>query len=460
MRIRHRIALWVTGAGLVTSLVFSLVIFIEMVEQPFEILDDHIKSTARFVAQELSAQPQAAASSRLDAYFTAAWAPWVRVYDRDLQPVYQSPLAQTVDLPLEFGRGAYMAKIDLPGKGAAGPKRVWFRTRVFERDISGAPHWVQVAGPMEELEDEILDLVVAFAIGLLVSTGLLVYLSYVLAGRIVEPIAAINRLAREITEKTLDKRIPLGKTRDEIYELSECLNHMFDRIQLSFARQKRFLADASHELKSPIAMLRLFFEEAALRTDLPEAFQKRLESQGRNLLRMDRLVRSLMELSVLEANPSLKKETFDLSALALSVLDDMAPVMEREEIRLEMEIPDELTIHGDRDRIRRMLINILDNAVKYNEKGGLVRLWMTAEGASIKISLSNTGLGIPKEDLEKVFEQFYRVERSRATGYGGAGLGLSIVREIVRLHGGTVGIASEPGGWTRITIAIPKGIEA
>ncbi|MEF3169065.1 MAG: HAMP domain-containing histidine kinase [Deltaproteobacteria bacterium] len=460
MKIRHRIVLWITGAGLVTSLVFSLVIFIEMVEQPFEIMDDHMKTTARFVAQELSAQPQAEAALRLDAYFAAAWAPWVRVYDGDLWPVYQSPLAKAVDLPLEFGRGAYMTRIELPGKGAEGPKRVWFRIRVFERDISGARHWVQVAGPMEELEDEILDLAVAFAIGLLVSTGLLVYLSHVLAGRIVEPIAAINRLAREITEKTLDKRIPLGKTRDEIYELSECLNHMFDRIQLSFARQKRFLADASHELKSPIAMLRLFFEDAALRTDLPESFQKRLESQGRNLLRMDRLVRSLMELSVLEANPSLKKETFDLSALALSVLEDMAPVMEREGIRLEREIPEELTIHGDRDRIRRMLINILDNAVKYNEKGGLVRLWMTAEGAFIKISLSNTGLGIPKEDLEKVFEQFYRVERSRATGYGGAGLGLSIVREIVRLHGGTVGIESEPGGWTRITITLPKGIEA
>ena len=123
--------------------------------------------------------------------------------------------------------------------------------RVIPIDSPNAHYLIQIAKPVENLEEETFDLLTAIGIGLAVSTVLLAGLSYVLAGRIVKPIAAINRIARDINENTLEKRIPLGKSRDEIQELAGCLNQMFDRLQYSFARQKRFIADASHELKSP-----------------------------------------------------------------------------------------------------------------------------------------------------------------------------------------------------------------
>ena len=358
------------------------------------------------------------------------------------------------------GEEAYMASAYVPKKRIDlhqdDEDEVTFRVRVIAKNIKDAPYLIQIAEPVGSLEEETFDLLAAIGIGLAVSTILLAGLSYVLAGRIVKPIAAINRLAREINENTLKKRIPLGKSRDEIHELTTRLNQMFDRLQFSFARQKQFLADASHELKSPIAMLRLFFDEAIQNRDLPEAFHKQLDTQGRNVLRMDRLVRNLLELSVLEIKSSLTLEPFNIAGLARSVAADFAPLMEKEKIRLEIEMPQQVEIIGDKDKIRRALINIFDNAVKYNKKEGCINFTVTEKKGRIHLSLYNTGLGIPEEDLPRVFDQFYRVDKSRSTRYGGAGLGLAIVKEIVRLHKGTISIDSRQGLGTRVDIFLPE----
>lgn len=343
-----------------------------------------------------------------------------------------------------------------PGLHQGDKGQISFHVRVFSKNIKGKPYLIQIAKPMEDLDEEASELFVAIGIGLAVSTVILIGLSYVLAGRIVKPIAVINRLAREINENTLQKRIPLSHSHDEIYELATRLNQMFDRLQFSFARQKQFLADASHELKSPIAMLRLFFDEAIQNRNLPSTLQHQLEAQGHNVLRMDRLVKTLLELSILEIKASLKPEPFDITDLGHSVLADFLPLMEISKIRMETEMPLQLEIHGDRDKLRRLFINIFDNAIKYNVEGGQIRLSISENSDSIHLSLYNTGPGISKEDLQKVFDQFYRVEKSRSVKYGGAGLGLSIVKEIVRLHAGTVFIESEPGRWTQVNIILPQ----
>jgi signal transduction histidine kinase len=230
---------------------------------------------------------------------------------------------------------------------------------------------------------------------------------------------------------------------------------MFDRLQFSFARQKQFIADASHELKSPIAMLRFFFDEAIQRRDLPEAFQQQMDNQMRNVLRMDRLVKTLLELSVLEVKTSLMPVPFSLSDLLRSVVADFMPLLEKEKIHIEANLPQALNMTGDMDYIRRVLINILDNAVKYNMENGQIMLTAAENKNNICISLYNTGPGIPEDELENVFDQFYRVEKSHSPQYGGAGLGLAIVRRIVQLHGGRVKMESLEGAWARITICLP-----
>ena len=170
---------------------------------------------------------------------------------------------------------------------------------------------------------------------------------------------------------------------------------------------------------------------------------------------MDRLVRTLLELSVLELRGSLTLEPFSITDLAVSVLEDFAALMERNKIRLETEMERQLEIRGDKDKIRRAMINIFDNAVKYNVEGGLIQLKITGKKDGIHLSGYNSGSGIPKEDLPRVFDQFYRVDKSRSTKHGGAGLGLAIVREIVHLHKGMVAIDSQKGAWTRVDIFLP-----
>jgi two-component system, OmpR family, sensor kinase len=461
MKIRHRIMLWVAGAGLLTSLVFSFVVFWELREQPLEMIDSQLKMAAAAVAEQLAKVHKPPAGERATALPISSDNYWVKVYDRNLRVLYQSELSKVVNLPLYRDKGddAYVISTSVPARHIDFHRddggEVTFLVRVIPVDLSGVPYLIQIARPVEDLDEETFDLLTAIGIGLIVSTVLLVGLSYVLAGRIVKPIAAINRIARDINENTLEKRIPVGKSRDEIHDLAACLNDMFDRLQYSFARQKRFLADASHELKSPIAMLRLFFEESVQRFDLPDGFRHRLNAQGRNVLRMDRLVRTLLELSVLELRAPLTLEPFNIADLAVSVMGDFAALIERKKIRLETEMQQNIEMRGDKDKIRRALINIFDNAVKYNGEGGVIQLKITGKKDGVHLSLYNTGPGIPKEDLPRVFDQFYRVDKSRSTKHGGAGLGLAIVREIVRLHKGTVAIDSQEDLWTRVDIFLP-----
>ncbi len=463
MKIRHRIMLWVAGAGVLSSLVFSLVIFLEMREHPLKIMDAQLKAVADVVAMQLATGENPLDNEPAKVPLVSSERYWIKGYDQDQRVVYQSEMSKVVDLPLYRDRSenGYTVIAQIPRKRIDPHQddddEASFRVRVIEINIHGLPYLIQIARPMENLEEESSDLLVAIAIGLAVSTVLLLGLSFAMAGRIVEPIATINRLARDINENSLEKRIPPGSSRDEIHELATCLNQMFDRLQFSFARQKQFIADASHELKSPIAMLRFFFDEAMQRRDLPEAFQQQMDSQMHNVLRMDRLVKTLLELSVLEIRTPLAWESFNVADLVYSVEADFEPLLKRAAIRLETEMPRQLRMHGDRDQIRRVLINILDNAVKYNTENGRIQVHVTEKQARIYLSVRNTGPGIPKEELPRVFDTFYRVEKSRSTQYGGAGLGLAIVKKIVQLHGGRVKMESEAGAWTRITVWLPGG---
>ncbi len=449
--------LWVAGAGLVTSISLSLVVFVELREQPLELIDAQIQAAASAVGDRIAAT-LGPAREKPETTFPFSWQRyWITAYGPDLRSVYRSDLAKAVALPPPAGKGdAYTIRVAIPPEHLDLPRNdenhVVFRVGTFRRTIAGEPYWIQIAEPLGNLQDETYDLLSAIAIGLAVSAVLLMALSYLMAGRIVRPVATINRLAREIDENSLEKRIPPGKSRDEIYELAACLNRMFDRLQFSFVRQKRLLADASHELKSPLAMLRLFFDEAAQRVDLPEDFRRQLDGQSRNVLRMDRLVKTLLELTVLKIAPVLTMKRFDIAELTRQVASEFSPVLEAGGIRLETEMPDRLAIDGDPEKIRRMLINIFDNAVRYNIPGGRIALKIEWRKGGVRLSLGNTGPGIPEEDLPRVFDQFYRVDKSRSIEHGGAGLGLAIVMEIVRLHHGRVAIESRPGLWTSVEV--------
>jgi signal transduction histidine kinase len=444
------------------SLALTMVVFLEMREQPYELLDQELGTEAKTLAVQIAEHDATAGAAQKNSGIIESRY-WVRILDKNLKPVFWSGLSEKADLPLyDKGDDGYTVRMDElekpPSNSRNGNGETSFRVRAVPVRIHGGDYLVQIARPVGLLDEEMSELVTALCTGLAVSFFLLGLVSYYVAGKIVQPISNINRLTKEINEKTLERRIPLGKSRDEIFELSESLNGMFDRLNLSFRRQKEFLANASHELKSPTSMLRLFFEEAARREDLPESFRPQLLQQGKNALRMERLSKTLLELSALELAPSIGKEIISISEIIQDLLENFSVVFRKKGIQVQVEVPEGLSLAGDKGMIRRMLINLLDNAVKYNNENGEIHVLCERKNGFVNLSVFNTGPGIPTDELNKVFEQFHRVEKSRSIKYGGAGLGLSIVRQIIHLHGGRIRMESQYGQWARVRVALPETI--
>jgi two-component system OmpR family sensor kinase len=465
MKIRHKITLLISGAGFLASLVFSGVVFREMLEQPFQIIDSELEATASKAARAILTRQHQSESPPLDLGFVESDRYWLKVYDQTSgSTLYRSYLATLVDIsptkPASSSTVSTIISRKLINLGQDRRNEVTFRIRTLGLTVDGKPLLVQIGRPVEKLQEEIWDLVIDLVGGLAVSTALLLVVSYFVAGLILKPVGTINDLARNINEKSLDRRIPVGPNRDEFNELARTLNRMFDRLQHSFARQKRLLADASHELKTPLTMLRLSLDEILSGNPdaLPLSLRQSLLRQNDQALRMERLVKNMLGLSFLELSETVKFETVDLAGLIESLLAEYRPLADARNIRIEAHMPDKLTIQGDAEKLTRALANILDNAVKYNCDGGNIELDVMTTDSALTLSVANTGAGIPESDLARVFEEFYRVEKSRSIRYGGSGLGLAIVKRIVQLHGGRVKMESKEGAWTKLIIDLPRAV--
>jgi len=461
MTVRLKISLLITATGFVASLVFSGIILWEMTEQPLRIIDSELESTAQRAVRILSESDN---NRTPDApLFIGDERYWLKIDDQDTgKSIYRSRLAQLIgipDLPPGYSTTVSLIipreKIDL---GQDRRNEVTFRVKKSEISAGGRTFLVSVGRPVEEIKEELWDIVVGVGSGLVFSTLLLMVVSYFVAGLILKPVRVINDQAREITAKHLDRRIPVTGGRDEFNALSQTLNQVFDRLQNAFLQQKRLLADASHELKTPLTMMRLSMDEIRSTLDEnPSRLQaEKLSRMTEQVLRMERLVKNLLDLSSLEIEGTTSKDPVDVAKVLGSLIADYRVLAATRQIQLEARLQRQLLALGDAEKLNRAFSNILDNAIKYNVDGGRVEVIGAQSGADLTITVSNTGPGVAEAEIHKVFDQFYRVEESRSQRYGGSGLGLAIVKKIVALHGGKVYFESKPGSWTRVTVSLPR----
>ena len=205
-------------------------------------------------------------------------------------------------------------------------------------------------------------------------------------------------------------------------------------------------------------MMRLALDK--IRSDFretnPDPQAENHERMTELVLRMERLVKSLLDLSALEIEAVAAKNPIDLRGILESLIIDYRLIAEPRNIQISINLPERLQIEGDAERLNRAFSNILDNAVKYNTDGGQIEIAGVQSDTGLAITISNTGPGVPETKILKIFDQFYRVEQSRSLRHGGSGLGLSIVKRIVELHGGKVKLESQQKGWTRITVSLPQ----
>jgi two-component system, OmpR family, sensor kinase len=275
-----------------------------------------------------------------------------------------------------------------------------------------------------------------------------------LAARALGPVVQVTRVARRI-EATgrFDQRIAVPPARDELGELVATFNEMIQRLDSVFRRQREFLADASHELRGPLAVIRGNLD--LLQLDLP-ADERRTGAReaAEEAERMSRLIADLLFLSEVDAQESVRREPVALADVVAAVFT-RARDLDAGRHRLELGRLDPATILGDRDRIAQLVWNLTENALRYTPEDGRVSLLLRREAPIVELSVADTGVGIPAEHLPRLFERFYRVDKARSRERGGTGLGLAIVRQIAEAHGGQVRVRSEPGEGSIFTVALP-----
>lgn len=314
---------------------------------------------------------------------------------------------------------------------------------------------VLVVGTTRENRAETLNsLLVAFLIGgpialLLASLG-----GYLLAGAALRPIEAMRRRAAEISTSSLDERLPVPPARDEVARLGDTLNAMLTRIEDGLARERRFVADASHELRTPIALLKTELELAVRHSRSPEELERAIRSAADETDRLARLADDLLLLARSEqGRPSLHLEPLDVADVLGTVARRFGRRAEAEARDLVVDVQPELGVVADRLRLEQALANMVDNALRYGD--GRVALTAAAVDGFVELHVADEGPGFPPAFLARAFERFSRADEER--GAAGSGLGLAIVATIARAHAGEAYAANRDGNGADVWIALPPG---
>jgi heavy metal sensor kinase len=275
--------------------------------------------------------------------------------------------------------------------------------------------------------------------------------------RAIRPIEAISATAAEISLSNLSRRIDVIGTETELTGLARTLNQMFDRIESAFSQQVRFTADASHELRTPVAVI-LSHAELALDKQRPaEELRETIETCRRSALRMRSLIESLLTLARFDSGEvKIESRWFDLSRTVGDCIALVRPLAAQRRIAIQMDLAPS-TATGDPDRIAQVVTNLLTNAIRYNHENGEVNVSLRSSPSEVMLVVSDTGIGIPPEHLAHIFERFYRVDNARSRKDGGVGLGLAICKSIVVAHGGQISVSSHVGRGTKFEVRLPKG---
>ena len=318
---------------------------------------------------------------------------------------------------------------------------------------------VEVGAPTAPIEAVVHHLVMQLIICLPIALIAAVGGGYYLVHRALAQVAKIAVKAENITQHSLSDRLPVAQTGDELERLSTSLNHMIARLEDAFLNSKRFGADASHELRTPLTVLRGELESIVQDPRLPPDLRPRLGSVLEEVERLADTVEGLFAISRLDAGEAQAEWVrFDLAKLATDTADQMSLLAEDKAISVSCEGAQDVFVAGDRGRLKQVVVNLLDNAIKYTPSHGRITLRVSAANGHAILEVEDTGIGIPGEALPHVFDRFFRVDKVRSREAGGAGLGLSIVKSICTAHGAEVCVRSalEQGSTFRVELPLAE----
>jgi len=279
---------------------------------------------------------------------------------------------------------------------------------------------------------------------------------YLLVRRALTPVEQITRAAERITQHNLSERLPVSNRGDELERLSISLNRMITRLDDAFQNSKRFVADASHDLRTPLTILRGELENFAEDPRLDEEMRERAASLLEEVVHLGKIVEQLFTLSRLDAGEAQTEWTrFDLAELAKTTTEQLHLLAEDKGVSLSCIVSQPLPVKGNHVRLKQVIVNLLDNAIKYTPKRGAIQLRVLAVNGHAVLEVEDNGIGIPADALPHVFERFYRVDQARSADSESAGLGLSIVKAICTAHGAEAEAQSTVGCGSCFRVRLP-----
>ncbi len=461
-----RLAAWYAGVLTAVFVLLGLLTFLFLRHYLEANLLDTQARRARQIAGTLVAQARRESEGALRGEVEKLYSPevndrFIRISRADGHVVYASGMPRNelfdpVRVPAIAGNFLQGAARKVPVAGGA-----LLIAAVPATGSDGTLYRVEVGTSGASTADTLAQVLVMLAVGLPVAVAVAVAGGFVLVRQALEPVERMAVKAEEITQHNLSERLPVVRSGDELERLSISLNHMISRLEDALRSSKQFVADASHELRTPLTVMRgeleSLVQDARLTSDTREALGSVLEEVGR----LADIVESLFALSRLDAGEAHSEWLrFDLAELAATTAEQMSLLATDKNVLVECESTPGVTVEGDRARLKQVIVNLLDNAIKYTPSGGRVRLSVRREGGFAVLDVTDNGVGIAPEALPHVFKRFYRVDGSRSREQGGAGLGLAIVKSICIAHGAEVEVVSSPGQGSRFRMRQPLAGQA
>ena len=470
--IRGRLTAWYSIALVGTLAAFAVVLYVTRRNASFEDLDRRIQSeaalSAGILAESYGSRGVLLVRDTLIPELAAvleAIPDFLIITHADGRVLFASSDARAT-----FGAFEQLTSLVKSAAGGRAAGATWITpngpaVRYVVRPLTGAgPQFGAVlAGASTQgaelgLQQLLSTLVVMIVIGVLPA----VFVGRWIAQRALEPVDQIITEVREITDgRSLHRRLAVPMVRDELGRLAETLNQMMTRLERSFAALRRFTADASHELKTPLTVVRAGVERAITRPDVPQETLAALEETLQEVNRMTELLDSLLTLARAdEGRAELHREPVDLRAIVAEAGETGDLLADHAGVAIEIRTPPQpLVLAVDRSRVRQLLLNLIENAVKYTPRGGNVSVQLGASDGEVRLTVADSGIGIAPGDLPHVFDRFWRADsaRTRTGERPGAGLGLAISKWIVEAHGGAIEVQSRPGRGTTFTVTFPRG---
>lgn len=453
--IRVRLTLWYVVLLAVLLAAFSAGVYAALRENLYSSLNDSIDNRAEIVAG-LVTRDGVLDTSEVDIPGDPLEGEnFVRVYDASGALIFDN---STPEFSAPPDPGAVAAAL-------AGDRSRWHVKTAHEdlrviaapiENDSGVLGVVEVGLSEGDVRETLRFLLVAIAIVypvmLIVATGGGVFL----AGRALSPIDRLTRVAQSITAEDLSRRIDTSGPDDEIGRLARTFDGMIARLDESFQKQRQFTADASHELRTPLTAVKGQIEVALQRDREPGEYREVLTAVNSDVDRMVRLVGSLLALARADAGQiPLERERVSLGAVVRDGVGQVRPTAEEKSIELAAEEGPEISLMADQDLLLQLVLNLLDNALKYTPEGGSVSVSWALEDGEARLRVSDSGPGIAPEHAQRVFDRFYRVDVARSRADGGTGLGLSIGRWIAEAHGGSIEVESVVGQGSEFIVRLP-----